>query len=184
MEKACIDASAVSHGDYLLVINGQDKEVNVYNGHYWAKAECLLENLLDAKSIIFNDNLYVIGLPYYESKVYSALLDSLIASCQPSKTSQPSSLWKMLPHVPDGCLYPTVFGRRLSIIGASTIHAYSPSTQSWIRVGDNGLHLFSCVDICSIGLPLNELMVVHDREVYKATIKCKFIRNYYYTVFL
>ena len=169
METACTNVSAVSHGDDLLVIDG--KEVNVYDGRYWAKAEHLPEMLLFTHSVVLNDNLYVIG-SYYRH-VYSASLDSLIASCQPSETSQPSSIWKQLPDVPDIYCYPTVFGRRLTVIRQSAIHAYSPSIHSWIRVGDNpyGVSLYS--GLCAITLPSNELLVVSNGKVYKATIKSK-----------
>ena len=170
METACTSASVVSHGDYLVVIDG--KEVNVYDGRYWAKAEHLPRLLLIfTHSVVLNNNLYVIGS---HSQIYSASLDSLIASCQPSETSQPSSIWKKLPNVPDSQCYPTVFGRRLTVIGKSAIHAYSPSTESWIRVGNSPYvpPLFTCG--CAIGLPSNELLVVDNRKVYKTTIKSKY----------
>ena len=185
METACVGASAVSHGDHLLVIDGDRKEVNVYNCRYWAKAEHLPETILVSNSIVLNDNLYVIEASYY-SKVYSASLDSLIASCQPSETSQPPSVWKKLPDVPDSEFYPTVFGRRLTVIGSSAIHAYFPSSQSWIRVGYNPYAHYWLYGSCAIGLPSNELMVILDGMVSNATItsKCSLffvvIHVYYY----
>ena len=172
MEIACVSASAVSHGDHLLVIDGDRKEVNVYNGHYWAKAEHLPEILLVTNSIVLNDNLYVTEASFY-SKVYSASLDSLIASCHPSEISQPSSVWKKLPDVSDRYCYATVLGRRLTIIGWSAIHAYSPTTQSWIRVGDNPYGVSLSSGFCTIGLPSNELMVICNGKVSKAMIKSK-----------
>ena len=171
METACtsIGISAVSHGDHLVVID--DIKVNVYNGRYWAKAEHFPVMLPFTNSVVLNDNLYVIGS--YYSQVYSASLDSLIASCQPSETSQPSSVWKKLPNVPFSYCYPTVFGRRLTVIGQSALLAYSPSTQSWIRVMDSAYAPSLLSGGCAISLPSNELMVVSNRKVYKATIKSK-----------
>ena len=84
METAYDHASAVSHGDHLLVIDSNHKEVHVYNGHHWAKAQHLPETLVSVKSTIFKGDLYVSGT--LQNKLYSASLDSLIASSQPSET--------------------------------------------------------------------------------------------------
>ena len=179
METACINASAVSHGDDLLVIDGCRNDVKVYNGFYWKKAAHLPEVPSIAHSIVLNDNLYVIGS--YYSKVYSASLDSLIASCHPSETTQPSSAWKKLPDVADIYCYPTVFGRRLTIIGLSGIFAYSSPTKSWIKVGDSPYDQYLLSGYCAIGLPSNELMVIHNnRNVSKVTIKSKCSEVYIY----
>ena len=169
METDCINASSMSRGDHLLIFDGTRKEVNVYNGRYWAKAEHLPGMPSFTHSIVLNDNLYVIGS---HNQVYSASLDSLIASCQPSETSQPS-FWKKLPNVPFSYCYPTLFGRKLTLIRSSELHAFSPSTQSWIRVGDNTYGPPLSSSVCAISLPSNELMVVCNRKVYKATIKSK-----------
>ena len=175
METACINASAVNHGDHLMVING--KEVNLYSGRCWAKAQCLPQALSSTKSIVLNDNLYVIAVEIpFNGQVYSASLDSLmiIASCQPSETRQRSPAWKKLPDVPDCRFYPAGFGRRLIVIALnqSEICTFSPFAQSWIRVGyyPYGPPVYG---ICAISLPSNELMVVQNRKVYKATIKSK-----------
>ena len=172
METTCINLSAVSYGDHLLVIDGDRNEVNVYNGRYWAKAEHLPGTLFTTNSVALSEELYVIRL-FHFNEVYSASLDSLIASCRPSETSQPSSVWKKLPDIPVNEFYPTVFGRRLTVIGKSAIHVYSPSIQSWIRVRDSPYapSLFTCG--CAIGLPSNELIVVCNGKVYKAIIKSK-----------
>ena len=105
--------------------------------------------------------------------VYSASLDSLIASCQPSETSQPSSIWKQLPDVPDSQCYPTTFGGRLVAVGMSSIYAYVPSNQSWIEAGNtpiSHLSLFS-----AIGLPTNQLLVIKYRSVFKGSLKRKYV---------
>ena len=170
METACTNASAVSCGDHLLVIDGDCKKVEVYYGHNWAKAQSLPEQVYGVMCTVYHDNLYVM---VWSGKVYSASLHSLIASCQPSETSQPSSVWKKLPNVPDSYCYPTVFGKRLTVIGMSGICAYSPSTQSWISVGDNPYGSSLLYGCCAISLPFNVLMVVHNGRVSKATIKSK-----------
>ena len=172
METACIDASAVSHGDHLLVTHGDRDEVSVYNGCYWAKAQSMPERCYGMKSTVLNDNFYVMEMMWY-GKVYSASLDSLIASCQPSETSQPSSIWKKLPDVPDRYCCPATFGGRLVAVGMSSIYAYDSSNQSWIEAGNTPiphLSLFS-----AIGLPTNQLLVFSHGAVFKGSLKRKYV---------
>ena len=173
METACTNASAVSHGDHLLVVSGGDRsEVSVYNGHYWAKAQSMPEQRYNAKSTVYNDNLYVM---MWYGDVYSASLDSLIASCQPSETSQPSSIWKKLPGVPDSQCYSTTFGGRLVTVGTSSIYAYDPFNQSWIKAGDTSIlliHVLSAIDLST-----NELLVFGRRAVFKGSLKRKYVHT-------
>ena len=152
METACDYASAVSHEDHLLVVDGDSKEVHVYNGHHWAEAQHLPEEMKperpsvfkqqkSTKSVVFNGKLYVFGECWpRQSEVYSASLDSLIASSQPSETSQPSTVWKRLPGVSSQHCRPVVFRNRLIAIGFdetghNAIYDYSPSDYSWKYVG-------------------------------------------------
>ena len=187
MPTSCgIGASAVSHGDHLLVISPLfNNKVHVYNGHYWTNAQHLSQPLYTIQSTIFNGHLYLMGgggkmLLSPETYVYSASLDSLIASCQPSETSQPSSVWKRLTDIPVGHCYPAVFGNRLIVVGGgllsttTSLHAYSSFTQSWVHV--RGVSLLS-IDFlfCAVVLPSNELMVVGGREAFKVTLKSKSI---------
>ena len=188
MPTSCIGAPAVSHGDHLLVI-GRDYHNNkayVYNGHHWTSAQDPPQQLFTIQSTIFNGHLYLMGgegkvlLPQ-ETYVYSASLDLLIASCQPSETSQPSSVWKRLPDVPAGYCYPALFGNRLIAVGkrgrllsaTTSLHAYSSFTQSWVHMGDSSLPS-SGLAPCAIVLPSNELMVVRGQRALKVTIKSKY----------
>ena len=143
-------ASAVSHGDHLLVI-GHDytnNKVYVYNGHHWASAQHPPQRLISIKSTVFNGHWYLMAREEIFPVgicVYSASLESLLASCQPSETeiSQPSSLWKKLTDAPSRSCYPAVFGNRLVTIGRGSppsvttlsLHAYSSLTQSWVHMG-------------------------------------------------
>jgi hypothetical protein len=182
----CIDASAVSHGDHLLVIYSDDyntSKVYVYNGHHWASAQHPPVWLYPVKSIIFNGHWYVMG---YGGMVYSASLDSLLASCQPSETSQPSSLWKRLTNVPSEWCCPAVFGNRLVAVGRSTgttlkssLYAYSSLTQSWVHMADpliSSTIIIYTTTPCAVLLPSNELMIVSGRTAFKSRLTCKFIR--------
>ena len=188
MPTPCTDASAVSHGDLLLVITASyPNKVYVYNGHHWASTQHPPQRLYSVKSTVFNGHWYLMesgGI------VYSASLDSLLANCQPSETSQPSSLWKRLTDVPSRCCCPAVFGNRLVSVGkrltdttiTSSLYAYSSHTQSWIHLGDTCTPISLISNIfgfiatpCAVPLPSNELMIVSEQTAFKSRLTRKFI---------
>ena len=170
METACDHASAVSHGDHLLVIDGDRKEVLVYNGQYWAKSRHdLPERLNKINSSVHPHYMIVSG----SGKIYYASMDSLIASSQPSETSQPSTVWKSLPDAPvRSCSTSIIFGTRQITIGNSgDVYAYFHPTQSWVKVG--------CLSLCLLSphfvvLPSNELMVISKAHSFKVTLNSKY----------
>ena len=181
-----IDTSAVSHGDHLLVISDDStnnfNKVYVYNGHHWASAQCPPQWLCSIKSAIFNGYWYLMGEELslsYRTSVYSASLDSLLASCQPSETSQPSSVWKKLPDAPSGHCYLVVFGNRLVSVGyygwapliPTSLYVYSSFTQSWVHMEDVPGSIGSIS--CAVVLPSNELMIVKGETAFMATLKSK-----------
>ena len=176
MPKICGNPSAVSFGDHLLVIGDNyptsTNKVHVYNGHHWASAQHPPQRLGSIKSTIFNGHWYVMG---NGEIVYSASLDSLLASCQPSETSQLSSLWKRLTDTPGVWCYPAVFGNRLVAVGAGTIntslHAYSSHTQSWVHMAN--MPFLSTP--CAVLLPSNELIIVSEQTAFQSKLTCKFI---------
>ena len=162
-------ASAVEFADNIIVAGGADNWrgidiIEVYNGHHWAKAQCLPKPSSDMKSTVLNGHWYLMGGGEQGKVVYYASLDSLVASCQPSEKPLPS-VWKRLPDVPHGRSSTAVFGNRLIAVGggggypspSSSIHAYSPHTQSWVHVGDMPIGLHST---CTAVLPTGELMVI------------------------
>jgi hypothetical protein len=178
MPTSCIYASAVSHGDHLLVITANN-EIYVYNGHHWASAQHPPQQLYSMKSTIFSDHWYLMGRG---GIVYSASLDSLLASCQPSETSQPSSLWKRLTNAPSEWYYPAVFGNRLVAVGRRSIgiatlslYAYSSLTQSWVDMGDIPSIPISLIPPCAVLLPSNELMIVGGQTALQYGLTCKFV---------
>ena len=175
MQTPCgINASAVSHGDHLLVIGDYPNELDVYNGHHWASAQHPPQQLFSINSTIFNGHWYLMGtVEPQKTCVYSASLYSLLASCQPSESSQPSSLWKRLTDVPSGYCYPAVFRNRLVAVGDTSLHAYSSPTQSWVLVADVPFSFISTP--CAVLLPSNELMIVNERRAFKSRLTCKFI---------
>ena len=172
--------SAVSHGDHLLVISGDyPNKVYVCNGHHWASAQHPPQQLYSIMSTIINGHWY---LTASGGVVYSASLDSLLASCQPSETSEPSYLWKRLTNTPSRLCCPVVFGNRLVAVGKSTdtitpssLYAYSPLTQSWVHMVHAPLLPIFSTYPCAVLLPSNELIFVSGPTVYQSRLKCKFI---------
>ena len=179
----------MSHGDHLLVAGGSDgiwlDVVEVYSDNNWSSAQPLLKPYVDMRSTVLDDHWYLMGgSMYHKKEVCYASLDSLIASCQPSATSEPSSLWKELPDVHNIRSTPSVFGNRLTAIGgvsssksyptiSTLIHAFSPHIWSWVHVGD--LPVAGC-RVCTVVLPSGELIVIggflnNSKKVYKATLK-------------
>jgi hypothetical protein len=183
MPISCATPSAVSHGDHLLVIDADHypNQIYVYNGHHWASAQHPPQQLCFIKSTIFNGHWYLMGSG---GIVYSASLDLLLASCQPSETPQPSSLWKKLTDVPSECCCPAVFGNRLVAVGGgstgtttSSLYAYSSLTQSWVHMGDAPISPVYYPP-CAVLLPSNELMIVSRQTACQSRLTCKFIIIY------
>ena len=186
METACgSDAeTAVSHGDHLLVIDGEHKYVRVYNGHHWAKAQYLPEEMKRSsyitksiKSVVFNGKLYVFAKDGSGKRdIYSTSVDPLIASFQPSETSQPLTKWKRLPYVPGDLQNLAVFGEKLIAVGSdassfNAIYSYFPSGRSWEYVGASPIS--RCL-IASVVLPSNELIVIGEEgPMFKGTLDGK-----------
>ena len=175
-------ASAVEFADNILVAGGEDNNwrninvVEVYNGHHWAEAQCLPKLCHDMKSTVLNGHWYLMGGKGQGEEVYYASLDSLVASCRPSEKPLPS-VWKRLSDAPHKHSSTAVFGNRLIAVGgvaSSSIHAYSPHTQSWVHVGDMPVGLSST---CTAVLPTGDLMVIGgwssklESCVHKANLK-------------
>ena len=179
MEIAYDYASAVSHEDLLLVIDGHLQQVYLYNGQYWAIAQPLPKQMmLSTQCVVFNGDLFVIGESVHRTNdVYSASLVSLVASCQCSKSSQTSTVWKSYSNAPARC-YPVVFGERLIVVGIEAIYAYSLSNRSWTNVGSLSLSKQFCV---SVVLSSNDLIMIGDRTLFKVTFRGKYILLYIIT---
>ena len=174
-------ASAVSHGDHLLVID-VNNNVYIYDGDHWESAEHPPHQLYYISSTVFNDHWHILGQRVLSSRgneVYSASLDSLVASSQPSETSEPSSVWKRINNLPNEICYSAVFGNRLIAIGdgspytTTSLYAYSSFTQSWVHICDAQFTSGGAA-LCAIALPSNELMVVRGQMAFKVIIKSEY----------
>ena len=111
------------------------------------------------KSTLHERNWYLAGGSGQGSEVYQTSLESLIVS---SEGAGQTSVWKKLPDAPLELSATVMFRDQLITIGggnplSSAIHAYSPSTNSWVHVGDFPA---ACHSSCAVVLPTGELLVV------------------------
>ena len=165
-------ASAVSVGDYLIVAGGCGGHyagdldaVEVYNGHMWRQVQSLPRPCSSMKSAVLEGNWYLVGQHYEE--VYHTSLKGLIASSHSEEAGQ-TSVWKNLPGMPLKLSTPTKFLNQLIAVGrgpsGSALHAYSPSINSWVHVGDLPV---ACHSTCTLVLPTGELLVVGEKTQYE-----------------
>ena len=161
-------ASAVSANDYLIVAGGCDGSndghldtVEVYNGHQWMMAQSLPRACSWMKTTLHEGNWYLAGGMGQGSEVYCTSLDSLIATTYSRQTS-----WKQLPDAPLIWSTPAVLRKQLITVGggypnSSAVYAYSPSTKSWVHLGDLPV---VCDATCTLVLPTGGLLVVEEDE--------------------
>ena len=129
--------SVVSSGSVLAVAGGHDgsgllSSVEVYNNGQWTSGQSLPDAWCNMKSVFHGDKWTLYG---QGTEVYCVSLQSLVSGTEQSP-------WETLPDVPLPYSAAAVFGGRILSIGGwdnpnptSSIHAYSPDTQSWIHVG-------------------------------------------------
>ena len=104
----------------------------------------------DMQSTIINDTCYLVGWHirgYPRKLIMCASLPSLFQSAtphnQPSPDAQQQSVWTMLPDLPHQCSALTNINITLLALGgcddegslSHDVHAYNPSTKSWMIVG-------------------------------------------------
>ena len=129
-------SSVVSSGSALVVAggwgtSGELSSVEVFKDGQWTTAPSLPNAGNDIKSALHGDLLYLI---MQNRKVFCASLQSLISGGDQSP-------WETLPDAPNYYSAAAFFGGHLLSIGGgvylnptTTIHAFSPSTQSWEHV--------------------------------------------------
>ncbi len=129
---------AVSSGSALVVAGGWGtsialSSVEVFKDSQWTTAPSLPSGGYNMKSALCGDQCYLIT---YQRTVFCASLQSLISGGDQSP-------WETLPDAPNYYSAAAFFGGHLLSIGGvfsinptTTIHAFSPSTQSWEHVAD------------------------------------------------
>ena len=168
--------SVISYQNWIVVAGGGDE-----TSSYMKKVELLdtlseqwyegspLPNECSAMSSTINGNMWYLSRGYYSSSgankhVFSVCLDELISKVilQSAGATSPStsSPWQTLTDTPT--IHSTVVilrGVLLAVGGwvSSDIHAYQPSSNKWIKVGDLPTMRSQCA--CVV-LPNEEMFVI------------------------
>ena len=116
-------ATALSIGHHLqhvLVAGGlgggtSSAEVEVFDGRRWTRAQPLPEADYNMKCAFLKGEWYLMGGVSQGSSVFSATVDTLIASA--SAGGETPSVWRRLPCVPNAKCCAAVFGGHLLAIG-------------------------------------------------------------------
>ena len=177
MTTARYKASAISVDDCLIVAGGCSDvnhldTVEVYDGKHWSSVQSLPEVCSQMVSTVDEGEWYLAG----QDKVYHTSLESLatinikdmspsfmIAGTPQSMRSGLAPIWNHeISNAPLSWSAPIAFRKQLITVGGwhpytSAIHAYSPSTKSWVHVGDLPE---ACYSPCTVVLPTEELLVV------------------------
>ena len=183
------EASAVSTQDHLIVAGGYDSRhldtVEVFDGQQWVTADPLPMSCWRMRSTSHDGHYYLMDGWGQDTSVFYTSLQSLADKAtqhlptSPTNTDQPS-VWKTLPNTPHWCSSTTIFGGALVAVGGhpnrSSLHLYSPFTQSWLPAGEMPVGVHST---CTVTLPTGEMMVIgggtrdtiHSTLVYKARVK-------------
>ena len=180
MKEKRSSSSSVSSGSVLAVAGGFDgsglSSVELYNNGQWTSGQSIPDARWNMKSVFHGDKWILVGgLEQVTKVLYCVSLQSLVSGTEQSP-------WETLPNVPFPHSAAAVFGDRIFSIGGenyfnptSSIHAYSPDTQSWIHVVDLPKPLLRT---CAIVLPSGELLVLGgmktvflSKQVFRAFIK-------------
>ena len=121
------------------------------------------------QSTSHDGHYYLMGDSEQGTSVFYTSLQSLVDKAtqhpptSPTNTDQPS-VWKTLPNTPLECSSTTIFGGALVAVGGnlirSSLHLYSPLTQSWLPAGKMPVGV---VSTCTVTLPTGEMMVIGGR---------------------
>ena len=134
----------VSYHSKIVVFPRYSKEVWVFNGDtsQWYRAAPLpfpCQHLTQAT--VINDICYIGGDS--QSIIRASMLD-LLQSTDQQSFAQQQSVWTNLPYPPNTYMTLTNTGGTLLALGGfktssplpnDAIHAYSPSTKSWLKIG-------------------------------------------------
>ena len=164
-------ASAVSSGNLIIVAGGRTSPfhsststdvVELFNGHSWMMAQPLPVAYWSMKIVLLNGELYLGGQRLLGEgyEVFRATVQSIVES---TENDSQSHVWTRLPPVPH--LIYSVAGYNSRILAfegglsRTAIHAYFPTTQSWVHVEDAPASN-SIFHSCALTLPTGDLIVV------------------------
>ena len=134
------------------------------------------------QSTIINDTCYLVRR-YHHRSIMCASLPSLFQSAtphnQPSPDAQQQSVWTMLPDLPHRCSALTsinIGGGTLLALGgcddedglSHDVHAYNPSTKSWMIVGSLPR---TCYGASAELLPSGQVILIGGRDIHSNRLK-------------
>ena len=176
MKESRSSPSAVSSGSALVVAGGEGtsgalSSVEVFKDGQWTTAPSLPSVGGNMKSALHGDQWYLITS---FGKVFRTSLQSLISGGDQSP-------WETLPDAPNNSAAAFFGGYLLSIGGedylnhTTTIHAFSPSTQSWGDVADLPVPLS---ELTAVVLSSEQLIVSSGARVLHGKLSGELINKY------
>ena len=165
-------SSVISYDRFILVVGGRGEDgmylarVQVLDttNRQWYQTTTLPEPCVDLTSCVIGNMVYLLGGRIRGSvtrneHVFSVSLDKLISNAVSPSTGATPSPWSTLEDLP--VKLSTALALQGSLLavggrGSSAIHAYQPSSKSWVKVGDLPREQWMCG--CAI-LPNGELLV-------------------------
>jgi hypothetical protein len=207
--RSSVSAVSWSSPPALIVCGGNDLQgrptsiVEVYHGRtsQWHVINPLPFSRAYMTQQIIDNILYMIGgrekerLSTYRKTVIATSIPHLLDNCLQASSERSPIQWQniSIPDVPNyksttaslaGCLL-VVGGEKDSMYPpkpesiVSSVHAYCPSTSSWLLVGQLPQPLYSCI---TATLPTGELLVIGgvtpSGNVTNTTYKCSLSRMY------
>ena len=181
------ESSVISYDRFILAVEGYGEDgeylarVQVLDttNRQWYQTTPLPKPCADLTSCVIGNMVYLLGGWIRDCReneqVFSVSLDKLISNAVSPSTGATPSPWSTLEDLPVGFSTALALQGSLLAVGgsrSSAIHAYQPSSKSWVKVGD--LPRNQCLCGCAI-LPNGELLVAGgqytEKEVNIATIE-------------
>ena len=176
-------SSVISYDRFIIVVGGEGKDgkciarVQVLDttNRQWYQTTPLPEPCVHLTSCVIGNMVYLLGgwigaVGTQNEHVFSVSLDKLISNAVSLSTGATPSPWSTLNDLP--VTHSTALALQGSLLAvgglySSAIHAYQPSSKSWVKVGDLPREQWACG--CAI-LPNGELLVAGGRYEEKGKI--------------
>ena len=153
-------SSVISYDRFIIVVEGRGEDgkslarVQVLDttSRQWYQTTPLPEPCVDLTSCVIGNMVYLLGgwirKGWTQNKhAFSISLDKLISNAVSPSTGATPSPWSTLEDLP--VTLSTALALQGSLLavggqGSSAIHAYQPSSKSWVKVGDLPREIWAC----------------------------------------
>ena len=177
------ESFVISYDRFIIVVGGKGEDdkciarVQVLDttNRQWYQTTPLPEPCVHLTSCVIGNMVYLLGgwirdVWTQNEHVFSVSLGKLISNAVSPSTGATPSPWSTLEDLP--ATLSTALALQGSLLavggrGSSAIHAYQPSSKSWVKVGDLPREQWACG--CAI-LPNGELLVAGGRYEEKGRI--------------